>query len=179
MRDIISIQKVKELHPKIRDEVKTLIEKAEEGFPPTVAIRIVQGYRSIAYQNELYQKGRTTPGPNVRPGHPLGDIVTKARGGSSLHNYRLAFDFAIMYDLNGDGKFETLSWDVLKDFDRDGQKDWMEVVNVFKAAGYTWGGDFNSIPDAPHLQKTFGYTVSQLLAKYNAGKVDAEGNVLL
>jgi peptidoglycan L-alanyl-D-glutamate endopeptidase CwlK len=52
-------------------------------------------------------------------------------------------------------RFEKVSWDVLKDFDKDGEADWMEVVKVFEALKYTWGGRFHSIVDQPHFEKNF------------------------
>jgi len=157
MRDKISEERVKLLHPKVRDEVKQLIEKVELGFPPNVAVRLVQTLRTIEEQNALYEQGRTKPG----------NIVTNARGGSSYHNYGLAFDFAILLDKDGNGTYDELSWDIKKDNDKDGIADWLEVVKVFEAAGWEWGGKWSSIKDYPHLQKTFGYKWQQLLEKYN------------
>ena len=81
--------------------------------------------------------------------------------------FRSAFDFVLMYDKDNNSTYEVLSWDINYDFDKDGIKDWMEVVSPFKALGYTWGGDFKSIPDSPHLEKSFGYNWRDLLAKYN------------
>lgn len=159
MRDPHTPERVAQLHPKIRAEVASLIEQAEAGFPLHVAVRVVEHYRSIDYQNQLYAQGRTKPGA----------IVTNAKGGSSFHNYGLAIDFAILLDTNGDGKFDALSWDIKKDNDRDGTADWLEVVRIFETAGYEWGGKWSSIKDYPHLQKTFGYTWQQLLAKYQKG----------
>lgn len=160
MRDKISEPRVALLHPKVRDEVKSLIEKAEAGLPSNMAIRIVQGLRTIDEQNALYAQGRTKPG----------NIVTNAKGGSSFHNYGLAIDFAILTDKDGNGSFEDLSWDIKRDNDKDGTADWLEVVKVFEAAGWEWGGKWSSIKDYPHLQKKFGFTWQQLLAKYNEGK---------
>lgn len=158
MRDIKSIHTVQLLHPKIADEVKALIEKAESFFPTSIAIRIAQGLRTIDEQNALYAQGRTKPG----------SIVTKAKGGQSYHNYGLAIDFCLLQDKNGDGKYETVSWKVAEDFDKDGIPDWREVVDVFEKAGYTWGGRWAKMVDAPHLEKTFGHHWSDLLKKYNA-----------
>lgn len=144
MRDTISIDRVNKLHPKIRKEVAALIDKAEAQLPANVKVRVTQGLRTIEEQNALYAQGRTKPGP----------VVTNAKGGKSYHNYGLAIDFVLLYS-------GVVSWKV--------NADWMKVVNVFKAAGYTWGGNFRSIKDYPHLEKSFGYSVSQLLAKYTAG----------
>ena len=157
MRDYISINRVANLHPKVREDVKKCIEEAESKFPANMAIRVVQGLRTIEEQNALYAQGRSKPGP----------IVTKAVGGKSFHNYGLAIDFAILKDVDGNGTFETLSWKTTEDFDKDGVADWMEVVAVFKKYGWVWGGDFNSIKDNPHFEKGFGLSVSQLLALYN------------
>ena len=54
-----------------------------------------------------------------------------------------------------------------KDYDEDGKADWTEVVEVFKKYGWEWGGNWSSIKDYPHFQKTFGYTWQKLLDKYN------------
>lgn len=152
MRDTISIERAANLHPAVRQEViDTITEIEKTSFPESVKIRIVQGLRTIEYQNELYAQGRTKPG----------NIVTKAKGGSSFHNYGLAIDFAIMYD------DKNISWDIEADKDHDGVKDWSEIVNAFKAKGWAWGGDWHSLKDYPHLEKSFGNTWRVLLEKYN------------
>lgn len=159
MRDAISLQRCQLLHPAVRQEAINAITTAEAGFPTNVKIRVVQGYRTIAEQDALYAQGRNG---DKRP------KVTNAKGGSSYHNYGLAIDFAILYDKNSDGNFEELSWDIAKDFDKDGVYDWNEVVRVFEALGWQWGGKFRTFKDYPHVQKTFGYTPSQLRIKHNA-----------
>lgn len=169
MRDKVSIQRAALLHPKVRAEVIELIDKAEAGLPSNMAVRIVQGLRTIDEQNELYAQGRTKPG----------NIVTNAKGGSSFHNYGLAIDFAILTDKDGNGSFEDLSWDIKKDNDKDGTADWLEVVKVFEAAGWEWGGKWASIKDYPHLQKSFGLTWKILLARYNNNQFHSEKYVTL
>jgi peptidoglycan L-alanyl-D-glutamate endopeptidase CwlK len=96
--------------------------------------------------------------------------VTNSRGGFSFHNYGLAIDIVLIVD----GK--SASWEIKKDFDGDGKADWMEVVAIFKSFGWEWGGDWKFY-DAPHFQKTLGYSVRQLLALHQAGKVDENGFV--
>lgn len=157
MRDKVSIARVNLLHPAVRQEVITLIDQIEKDLPCSIAVRIVQGLRTIDEQNALYAQGRTKPGK----------IVTNAKGGSSYHNYGLAIDFAILVDRDGNGTFDEVSWDIKKDNDKDGTADWLEVVKVFEAAGWEWGGKFSSLKDYPHLQKTFGYKWQALIAKYN------------
>jgi peptidoglycan L-alanyl-D-glutamate endopeptidase CwlK len=156
MRDKISIARANLLHPAVRDEVIALIDKVEQGFPANIAVRIVQGLRSIDEQNVLYAKGRTAPG----------SIVTNAKGGSSYHNYGLAIDFVILIDKDGNGTYDELSWDIKKDNDKDGVADWLEVVKVFEAAGWEWGGKWSSIKDYPHLQKTFGLKWQTLFVRH-------------
>jgi len=92
MRDTVSINRAYLLHPKIRQEVMDLIDKSEAKMPG-VAVRIVQGLRTIEEQNSLYAQGRTKPGK----------IVTNAKGGQSYHNYGMAIDFALLYDKDNNG----------------------------------------------------------------------------
>ena len=156
MRDAISLERCQKLHPKVRQEAIEAIQEAEAGFPSNIKVRVVQGLRTIEEQNELYAQGRTKPG----------NIVTKAKGGKSLHNYGLAIDFALMYDKDYNGNFEELSWNIAKDGDKDGKKDWDEVVAAFEKRGWSWGGKWRTFKDYPHVQKDFGFSVSQLFAKY-------------
>lgn len=148
--DKITLERIEKLHPKIRDEVKKIIEEANSLLADNIEIRVVQGLRTIEEQNALYAQGRTKPGPKV----------TNAKGGSSIHNYGLALDFCLLINDN------EISWNLNADFDKDRIKDWQEVVSIFKKYGWKWGGDWKT-KDNPHVEKTFGYTWQQLLAKYN------------
>lgn len=160
MRDPVSIQRANKLHPKVVQEVFEAIGEAEAGFPINIQVRIVQGLRTIEEQDALYAQGRTLPGK----------VVTNAKGGSSYHNYGLAVDFAILYDKDGNGTFEELSWDTAKDFDKDRVFDWQEVVIAFEKRGWEWGGKWRTFKDLPHVQKTFGKTVKQLKELYKPGE---------
>jgi peptidoglycan L-alanyl-D-glutamate endopeptidase CwlK len=140
------------LHPKIREEVATILREANIALTGRASVRISQGLRTISEQNALYAQGRTDKTKK---------IVTNAKGGSSFHNYGLAVDIVLILD----GK--TASWDDKTDFDGDRVSDWMEVVAIFKKYGYVWGGDFRSIKDSPHFEKAFGFTTKQLLQKVN------------
>lgn len=159
MKDKVSIERVELLHPKIRGEVKALIELAEDKLGEYAAIRIVQGLRTFPEQDALYAQGRTAPGKRV----------TNSKAGQSYHNYGLAIDFAILYDKDKNGKFESLSWDTIADLDKDGESDWSEVVEIFEKANYTWGGRFMSIKDNPHLERNFGLNWRTLLEMHNKG----------
>jgi len=146
-RDPVSEKRIETLHPKIAAEVLCLFNRANNMLlTGNAKARVTSAFRSIQEQNALYKQGRTAPGK----------IVTKAKGGYSIHNYGLAFDFCLIVD----GKYA--SWEWLKDFDGDKVADWMEFVNLFKEYGYEWGGDWKSFKDYPHIQKTFGRTVEEL-----------------
>jgi len=146
---------VDKLHPKVRPEVTKIVEEVQSKLTGSATMRLTQGLRTIEYQNSLYAQGRTTKGA----------IVTNAKGGQSNHNYGLAVDFCLIID----GK--TMSYNEVKDYDADKAADWKEVVSIFKSYGWNWGGDFKSIKDSPHFERTFGNTWKTLLGKYNAGKV--------
>ena len=158
MRDKISQQRVKDLHPAIANDVVAFIDEVEKGLPTWIAIRIVRGKCSKAEQDAIYAQGRTKPGK----------IVTKAKWYQTYHFYGLAIDFAILIDKDRNGVYEELSWSMVADSDADKVADWMEVVNIALKYGFEWGGKFRSFPDYPHLQKTYGYTWQQLYAKYLA-----------
>nr|WP_213525868.1 M15 family metallopeptidase [Paenibacillus sp. J31TS4] len=134
---------VTQLHPLIAAKQKELTAEAAR-----VGIRllITEGFRSEEKQEELYRQGRSGDGR----------VVTNARGGESYHNYGLAIDFAL---LTKDGK---AIWDLEYDGNRNGKADWMEVVAIAKRLGFTWGGDWTSFPDYPHLQMDFGYSIREL-----------------
>ncbi|MBT2714751.1 M15 family metallopeptidase [Bacillus sp. ISL-57] len=131
------------LHPIVREATEKLIAVCKE---KGIDIIIAQAYRSIAEQNALYAKGRTTAGPKV----------TNARGGTSYHNYGLAIDFCLKVD----GK---AIWSV--------NKDWRTVAAEAKKLGFEWGGEWKSFVDYPHLQMTFGLSIKDL----QAGKRPAAG----
>lgn len=132
------------LNPVVAAATSVLIERC---YSKGVPILITQGLRSIDYQNGLYAQGRSKPG----------SIVTNAKGGFSFHNFGLAVDFVI---LNPDGK--TVSWDVKRDLDKDGQKDWWEVVEIAEAIGFEAGARWTKFLDMPHFQMTFGLSTARL-----------------
>ena len=112
------------VHPDFAARVRdTLVRTREEGM----SMQVNQVYRSVAGQDRLYAQGRTAPG----------DIVTRARGGPSWHNYGLAADVV----------FST----------PQGQPDWPDVANwtrygeIAGRQGLTWGGAWRS-PDRPHVE---------------------------
>jgi peptidoglycan L-alanyl-D-glutamate endopeptidase CwlK len=141
--DKITIDRIKLAHPDIREELLKQYNEANNLLGKGARLRFAHVYRSPAEQNQLYLK---------RP------KVTNAKAWQSIHNYGLAFDIVMLYDNDGNGTFEEASWSQIRDFDKDSVADWKEVTTYFKSNGWEWGGDWKSFKDAPHFQKTFGYT---------------------
>jgi len=147
-------ERIKLVHPALRGELDKIYEEIRNRG---VAVRFTSTLRTFEEQEKLYAQGRTRPG----------QVVTNARAGQSYHNYGLAVDFCLL--LEGGKK---VSWNRSLDLDHDGQKDWDEVVFVFKMYEWKWGGDWTSFKDYPHFQKTFSASVGQLLAKYNNNEIE-------
>lgn len=165
--DQFTLDKIKLLHPRVREEAGHIYSEICDRLKGSAFCRFLFTLRTFAEQDALYAQGRTKPGA----------IVTKARGGSSYHNFGVAIDIVLVVDTNKDGKYDTAKWDTKTDFDGDKIADWMEVVQVFKEYGWEWGGDWK-FTDAPHFQKTFGKSVRELLALYNSKRVDSNNYVI-
>lgn len=174
-QDKPTLQRIQLLHPKLRTEALTIYNAINKALTGRAAVRFTYTLRTFAEQTAIYNQGRSTPGP----------IVTNAKAGYSFHNYGLAIDIALLVDKDGNGTYDEVKWDTIGDYDGDKVADWMEIVRIFKAFGWVWGADWDndgitkakgdkdeSLVDAPHFQKTFGYKkASQVLALWNAGKV--------
>lgn len=121
MKDQVSVERIKKLHVSMQKKVTLFIDAIEAlGLTP----RISQGLRTIQEQNELYAQGRTKKG----------NIVTKAKGGESWHNYGLAIDLCF---INSDGSIDFNVSD--------------KVGNKAKEFKLEWGAKW-SFPDKPHFQ---------------------------
>lgn len=170
MIDNITIERIKLLHPLLRKETEDLyLNQIVPILTGKAMCRFAYTLRTFAEQNTLYAQGRTVLFDSK--GNRLGQ-VTKAKAGQSFHNFGLALDIVLII-----GK--TASWDTVVDFDGDGIPDWMEAINIFRENGWTWGGDFKSIKDKPHVEKTFGLTWQQCLELKNSGQVDKNGYILI
>jgi peptidoglycan LD-endopeptidase CwlK len=163
--DNITLQRIQTLHPSLRVEAEKEYREASALLTGNAILRYAYTLRTFAEQDSLYAQGRTVLFD--KNGKRLG-IVTNAAAGSSFHNYGLAWDIVLLVDTNGDGKFNAASWDVRTDFDKDGKSDWMEVTEYFKSKGAVWGGDFKSLKDAPHFEKTFGLTIAECRKRHAA-----------
>jgi peptidoglycan L-alanyl-D-glutamate endopeptidase CwlK len=166
MSDKVTLDRIQLLHPKVRDEVKNIyLNEIIPALSGKAICRFAYTLRTFAEQDALYAQGRTRlfDGKGKRLG-----IVTKAKGGQSIHNFGLALDIVLLKDTNGDGTFDSASWEDTIDFDKDGRADWMEIVSILKRNGWIWGGDWKSFKDKPHFEKTFGHTWRTLLPKHQS-----------
>lgn len=157
MYDEITLERIELMHPSIREKLKKDYLEINKKLPKGVRLRFTHTLRTNKEQDELYAQGRTKKG----------NKVTNAKGGQSIHNYGLAFDIVILLDKDNNGAFESISWDV--------DEYWMRVVNFFKSKGWTWGGGFKSLYDAPH----FEYTQGKSWKYYSNLKKDEKGYVIL
>lgn len=102
-------------------------------------------YRSVEEQNALFALGRTKPNVDATPEKPLGNVVTKARGGQSFHNFAVALDFALDKDTTRMGLQPDWSPEAYKILAE-------EAVKLGLEAGANW----TSFRDYPHVQLNIG-----------------------
>lgn len=167
MQDKITLDRIKLMHPKVRESCLKTYNEMCAALTGRAIVRFAYTLRTFAEQDALYQIGRTKLYDNN--GRRLG-IVTNAKAGQSLHNYGLAFDIVLLRDTDKNGTFESASWDVVTDFDADGEADWMECVRIAKANSWFWGGDFRGFTDKPHFENKLGFSINDLYRMHQQGK---------
>lgn len=123
-------------------------EKLEDALTDCQAlghkIEVFEGYRTPERQNWLFDQGRNRPG----------NVITRAKGGQSWHNYSLAVDIAFK-----SGKKWT--W----------EGDWTAVQNVMFSYGFeslTWEKSHFQIRGGLTIQQAYKIATSQgLLALWS------------
>jgi hypothetical protein len=150
------------LYPDFAARVKRVYDAMFDAHQ--VTLRMTEGVRSFERQAELYEEGRTTPGPHATIEHPLGQTVTNAPPGYSEHHYGVAADSCFS---GRDPYLEELARD---DHDR-AEFLWQEYGRLCREQGLTWGGDFKTLPeDRPHAQLIYGgLKLSALYRLYQQG----------
>lgn len=128
------------LLPAAQDKAREFMEKC---LATGMEVKIISGTRTYEEQDALYEQGRTKPGK----------IVTKARGGHSWHNFRIAWDIGIF-----------------KDGDYLGESNLYAVAGeIGRSIGLEWGGDWD-FKDEPHFQLKLGLTLAECRAKKAKGE---------
>ncbi|KHE71681.1 peptidoglycan-binding protein [Halobacillus sp. BBL2006] len=141
---------------------KVVEEKATQlvsiAYREGIYVQISSGYRSLAEQARLYGKGRpffVWKGKNYGK---KGKIVTYAKPGESIHNKGRAIDFFLV---SKDGR--TALWKV--------DERWHRVGAIGKSLGFSWGGDWKTFKDYPHLELASQKSTSTVLKRGDQGKV--------
>jgi len=96
---------------------------AAEGLP----VLVTNTVRDEAYQNYLYQQGRTRPG----------SIVTNSPI-PTFHSVEAGLAFDVCKNVKGQEYSDAAFF--------------QRVGAIGKELGFTWGGDWRSFPDQPHFQ---------------------------
>lgn len=104
---------------KAREFMELVLEKG-------IKVKIIDGSRTFAQQQALYDQGRTKPGK----------VVTNAKPGQSFHNFACAFDIGIFDD---DGNY-------LEDSPL-----YKMAGEIGQSIGLEWGGAWTSMVDEPHF----------------------------
>jgi peptidoglycan LD-endopeptidase CwlK len=154
--DKISLERIQTAHPLVRAEILALYTKAVNAMPVNAMLRMAYVYRSPQEQDAIF---------NQRP------KVTNARAWQSIHQYGLAFDIVILYDKDGNGTFETASWDRFT-------KEWLLVTKIFTEENWTNGFMSSGKKwDYPHFQKDFRFNWRQMKAKIDSGNFTVENGI--
>ena len=143
------MRNVSQLHPELQKKVEQLKALCQQNG---ITIGISECVRTVAEQDALYAKGRSTGG----------SIVTNCRGTSysSMHQWGVAFDFYLIVDVDGDGKTSDDAFNNATGlFDKVGK--------LGQSIGLEWGGSWKSIKDKPHFQlPDWGSTATKLRNQY-------------
>ena len=128
------------------------VELIRRCWAENVFIVFTDGLRTNEDQAILYGKGRKNYYYNGKSySNPAAKVVTKAKPGTSMHNFGLALDFVTC-----DGFGKNIDWVV--------GRNWKRAAAIAKELGFTWGGDWKSFYDAPHIEYSRGFTASQIAA---------------
>ena len=136
---MINSRDLKDLRSDVRVNAIGLIKEAYDRGLPVL---VVSTMRDDAYQATLYAQGRTKPG----------SIITNSPI-TTFHGQGLAFDFC--KNIRGH-EYDDVSF-------------FKAVGELAKEMGFTWGGDWKSFTDRPHIQwdNKGNYSTKMLLAYKN------------
>lgn len=127
--EALSQDRLQLVHPKLASLVQQLDARL---IPQGIHLRVVQGLRTMAEQQALWEQGRTAPG----------SIVTNARPGDSWHNYGAAVD--LIPGLRGTPQWEP-NWD-------ENHPDFKAMIRCGIGLGLVSGSTWESFKDYPHFQ---------------------------
>lgn len=137
------------------DAKAVIIATLECAYKIGINAQVSCTYRTFTEQDAIYQQGRTKPGA----------IVSNAKAGQSIHNYRRAADLFVI--IGGKGVWERQYF----------QKIWNEAVkpeNALDKKGLAWGGNWKSFADTPHFEVTFGKSWRDFAKMDNVNTADID-----
>lgn len=150
-----TIENLGSLNKKTLAKLDPFLQEAEAAMAAEgVTIEVISGLRSWAAQAALFAQGRTKPGP----------IVTKARPGSSWHNYGLAIDLGLFKG----GKYLDSANPAYA------AKLYAILGRIAAKHGVEWAGTWKSFPEGPHFQVTFGLSLAQARERMQAANFDIQ-----
>lgn len=121
---MLNSRDIDKLRPDVAANCRVFLASCEAAGLPVL---VTQTVRDAEYQAALYAQGRTAPG----------SIVTNQKT-PSFHSDKAGLAFDICKNVKGH------EYDDLAFFNRCGE--------IGKKIGFSWGGDWTSIPDKPHFQ---------------------------
>jgi len=137
-----SVRNIGNVHESVKARVLEIIQKAYE---EDIYVQFSSGLRSFKEQADIFGQGRPWYKWNGEKCGSDGNVVSNAMPGQSVHNYGLAVDYFLV---SKDG--QDAIWTV--------NRKWKRVAEIAKGMGFTWGGDWTSFKDYPHLELTGGLT---------------------
>lgn len=125
-----------DLHPKAREKALQWIDacKAKD-----IDVLVYCTYRSAAEQDDLYRIGREIQGKRV----------TNAKGGQSMHQYRVAWDAVPLIG----GKPVWSNSEL-----------YLRMGEAAEALGIEWAGRWKSFRETAHFQYTEGLKLADFIA---------------
>jgi peptidoglycan L-alanyl-D-glutamate endopeptidase CwlK len=133
---MITSRSLTDLHEMVRKKAQAhIVACSEEG----IDLLVTCTYRDSEEQDRLYAIGRTKPGSKV----------TKAKGGQSFHNYRIAYDVVPLR--NGKPVWKTTG---------EEGKLWQKVGELGVEHGLEWAGNWKKFREFPHFQYTGGHPLA-------------------
>lgn len=151
-----TLENLSGLNRKARAKFEAFLAAAAPIFTKhNVTFEVLSGLRSYSQQAALYAQGRTR----------LGKIVTKARPGSSWHNYGLAIDLGLFKaGVYLDEKNPALA-----------DRVYAELGALAKTMDIEWAGYWTSFTETPHFQYRPGIpSIAAAKARLEAAGLDVQ-----
>jgi peptidoglycan L-alanyl-D-glutamate endopeptidase CwlK len=150
-----TVENLGSLNKKALAKFEPFLQEAELAMEKEgVMIEVISGLRSYSAQAALYAQGRTKPGR----------IVTKARPGSSWHNFGLAIDLGLFKQ----GKYLDSANPSLAD------KLYATIGSIAAKHSIEWAGNWKTFTESPHFQVTFGLTLATARERLVASNYDIQ-----